>query len=87
VTAYAADPDTGAPLCADCAVAACRSVAGFLCDAQWCQCLCVSDRDRARELDDRDPDKLAVVAAELAAERIGPLRDLTAERFGGGDRG
>jgi hypothetical protein len=86
VTAY---PETGAPLCADCAVGACRTVAGFLCDAQWCQCPCVADRDeaaRARELDDRDPDKLAVVAAELAAERIGSLRDLTAERFRGGGR-
>lgn len=75
MTAYAADPDTGAPLCADCAVVACR---------------CVADRDdtaaRARELDDRDPDKLAVVAAELAAERLGCLRDLTAERFWGGWR-
>jgi hypothetical protein len=48
----------------------------------------VADRDdtahRARELDDRDADKLAVVAAELAAERLGSLRDLTAERFRGG---
>jgi len=84
---YVADAETGAPLCPDCAVDACRTVPGFLCLMRWCQCLCVADRDdtvaRARELDDRHPDKLAVIAAELEAERRGSLRDLTAERFRG----
>jgi hypothetical protein len=39
---------------------------------------------RARALDDREPDKLDVVAAELERERTPDVRDLTAERFGRG---
>jgi hypothetical protein len=80
VTAYVAD-QSGAPLCPDCAVGACFALSGWQCEAEACRCSC-RELDRARELDDRDPDKLAVVAAELAAERIGDLRGLTAERFG-----
>lgn len=41
--------------------------------------------DRARALDDRHPNKLAVVAADLERERYDP-EGLTAERFGGGRR-
>jgi hypothetical protein len=82
VTTYAAD-ESGACVCADCAVGAYFALSGWQCEADACRCSC-RDLDRARELDDRDPDKLAVVAAELAAERIGSLRDLTAERFRGG---
>lgn len=37
---------------------------------------------RARALDDRPLDKLAVIAADLERERTPNVRDLTAERFG-----
>jgi hypothetical protein len=53
------------------------------CDKSWCECDC----HRAAELDDRPADKLAVVAAELQAERDGDVRDLVAERFGQPRRG
>jgi hypothetical protein len=81
---YVADHETGAPLCADCAEGDHGLCAGP-CEGDWCQCWCQADR--AAELDDRPLDKLAAVAAELAAERDGDVRDLTAERFGQPRRG
>lgn len=42
---------------------------------------------RARELDDRPADKLAVIAADMEREQYGNVRDLTAERFGRPTRG
>jgi hypothetical protein len=94
---YVADPGSGAPTCTDCAVGACVSVAGWHCQAEACRCGCRPDPDRAADFipgfipqqpdpDDRHPDKLAVIAAELAAERTGNLRDLQAERYQGGGR-
>jgi hypothetical protein len=77
---YVADPGSGKPTCTDCAVGACVSVAGWHCQAEACRCGCRPDPD------DRPADKLAVIAAELAAERTGSLRDLQAERFRGGGR-
>jgi hypothetical protein len=78
---YVEDYGSGKPLCVDCATGACVGDISWECDAEHCQCPCRAD-DRARELDDRPADKLAAVAAELAAERDGDPRDLTAERFG-----
>jgi hypothetical protein len=92
---YVADPDSGKPVCTDCAVGACVSVAGWHCQAEACCCGCRPESDRAADFipgfipqqpDDRPADKLAVIAAELAAERTGNLRDLQAERYQGGGR-
>lgn len=77
MTGYTADPETGAPLCDDCA--AVDHVRA--CSAAWCQCWCVVESGRVLAMDDREMDKLRVVASELEAERRGSLRDLTAERF------
>lgn len=45
------------------------------------------DAERARDLDDRHPDKLAAVAADLEREARPSVEELTAERYGrGGDR-
>lgn len=90
MTGYIAD-ESGAPLCADCATDQCPPVDGWRCEAEHCQCLCKADiwpddADRARELDDRPDDKLAVVAAELDRERTPDVRELTAERYGRGGR-
>lgn len=41
-------------------------------------------RERAEALDDRHPDRLAVIAAELEREARPDVRDLVAERFGRG---
>lgn len=85
MTAYVADHETGDPLCPDCAVSACISVS-YECRDAGCRCACRTDpdADRARELDDREPDKLHVIANELEREMWPDLRDLTAERFGSG---
>jgi hypothetical protein len=82
--------------CADCAIGEHGLCVGPV-EGDWCQCGCQPGPDRAADfipgfipeppdLDDRPVDKLAVIAAELAAERTGSLRDLTAERYQGGGR-
>lgn len=45
------------------------------------------DADRARELDDRHPDKLAVVAADLGREARPSIEELMVERYGRRVRG
>lgn len=82
MTTYVADHETGNPLCPRCSVSAC--IGNYECRDEGCRCACRidPDTDRARELDDREPDKLAVIANELDRERTGDLRELTAERFG-----
>lgn len=88
MTAYSADHEAHVPLCDDCIHGGCIT-SGIPCDAEDCRCDCGicgdgSHRaDRARELDDRPADKLAVIANELDRERYGNLRDLSAERHGG----
>lgn len=89
MTLYAADED-GATVCLECVHGMC--VGRGPCEAPECQCDCNHDdeADRARELDDREPDKLEVIAAELEremwpktdAERRRLLHTLTKERFG-----
>lgn len=89
MTEYAADTD-GAVVCVDCLHGACVT-GGRWCEAEHCRCECrnrliADDADRARDMDDRPDDKLAIIANELETERRGNLRDLTAERFGTGRR-
>lgn len=90
MTLYAQDED-GACICVDCIHGGCNATCPPTpCEHDECQCSCMRDpeADRARELDDREPDKLAVIAAEMESERHGDVPgrysvdDLTAERFG-----
>lgn len=87
MTLYAADED-GAVVCIDCIYGVC--VGRGPCEAEACQCDCNRDENgalvqRAREADDREPNKLTVIANELDRERYDPAA-LVAERFGGGRR-
>lgn len=87
MTLYAADED-GACVCVQCIHGMC--VGRGPCEADECRCDCNRDpdADRARQLDDRPPDKLAVIAGEMESERHGDVPgrysvdDLRAERFG-----
>lgn len=69
MTAYVADHETGDPLCPRCSVSACISIS-YECRDEGCRCACRTDpdADRARELDDRPADKLAVIAGEMERE-------------------
>lgn len=78
MTLYAADED-GAVVCIDCIYGVC--VGRGPCEAEACQCDCNRDAERAREADDREPNKLTVIANELDRERYDPAA-LVAERFG-----
>lgn len=88
MTTYVADHETGDPLCPRCSVSAC--IGNYECRDEGCRCACRTDPDaeRARELDDRPADKLAVIAAEMESERHGDVPgrysadQLAAERFG-----
>jgi hypothetical protein len=100
VTTYVED-DNGGSITEAC-LYHCAPGAPAWCFGAHCQCQChveqrdaatllgegdVVDPDRARELDDRPPDKLRVIANDLAAEARPDVRDLTAERFGRPTRG
>lgn len=92
MTTYASDTD-GTVICVDCLHGGCVT-AGRPCEAEDCRCECriragvyelldgLHERARrAREVDERHPDKLDVIAAELEHEARPDVQDLTAERF------
>jgi hypothetical protein len=76
----------GGPTCGDCIHGCPRPPYWEACDVDGCRCPCRTgegvDPDRAAELDDRPADKLAVIAADMEAERVPTLAELRIERFG-----
>lgn len=77
------------PVCRDCQTFCWWSTHVTPCEVDGCQCEACAEKRMAMdeyepEMDDRHPDKLAVVAAEMETERDGDVRDLVAERFGRG---
>lgn len=84
MTTYVADHETGLPLCADCGVGACHGT--YICEAEHCRCWCrgeeAEQERRAAEMDDREPGKLHVIAAEIERENRPSVEALMDERFG-----
>jgi hypothetical protein len=90
------EDQSGGVVCADCAVGACISVAGWQCEAEHCRCDCrdLDDPDtalgaiyRARELDDRPGHVLDSIARDMEAEARPDVAELMAERYGQPRRG
>lgn len=80
-------PD-GEQTCEECAYAMCGPGGRYICTVAGCHCPCCErDHDyeraeRARELDNRHPDKLAVIAADMERERLPTVDELRRERYG-----